>query len=126
MTCWWILPFAGINLAQFPLWENLASYYAYFIPVIVTGIFSIICGQVEAPTGWWSRAGFWKKYLVIIGLYTLNIILIIALTITLHDKGVLSFFGGDPEGSFGMIYPWTVILYLLAGSILGVWKSFRA
>jgi hypothetical protein len=125
MTCWWILPFMAINLSEYSLLENLSSYFTYFIPFIVTGIFSLLSGQVEAQTGWWSRAGFWKKYLVINGLYIVNISLIIMVTITLHDRGLLRYFGGDPEGSFGMIYPWTVPLYLLAGLILGIWHFFR-
>lgn len=125
MTWWWILPFLLINLSEFPLWENLSSYYTYFIPFIVTGIFGILCGLVEAQTGWWDRAGFWKKYLILNGLYILNIFLIISATIALHDRRVLRYFGGDPEGSFALLYPYSVILYLLAGIILGTWKSFR-
>jgi hypothetical protein len=125
MTCWWILPFLVINLSQFPFWEHLPSYYPFFIPFIITGIFSILCGLVEAQTGWWSRAGFWKKYLVLNGLYILNIFLIIHVTITLDNYRMLRYFGGDACGSFGMLYPWTIPLYLLAGIILGVWKHFR-
>ena len=125
MTNWWILPFFVVYLSQFPFLENLPSYYVFFIPFIITGIFSLGCGLMEAKTGWWSRAGFWKKYFALNGLYILNIFLIISVTITLHSYRMLRFFGSDPEGSFGMLYPWTIILYLLAGIILGVWKHFR-
>jgi hypothetical protein len=125
MTYWWILPFFVINLSEFPLLENLPSYYPFFIPFIITGIFSLCCGLVETKTGWWSRAGFWKKYFVLNGLYFLNVSLILGITLTLHDRRMFRYFGGDAEGSFILGYPWTIIFYLLAGIILGVWKHFR-
>ena len=125
MTYWWILPFLVISLSQFPLLENLPSYDTYFIPFIITGIFSLICGLVERQTDWWSRAGFWKRYFALNGLYILNISLIIAVTITLHDYRLLRYFGGDAEGSFGLLYPYTIVFYLVAGIFLGLGKHLR-
>jgi hypothetical protein len=125
MTYWWILPFLVISLYYFPLLENLPSYYPFFIPFIIAGIFSILCGLVETQTGWWVRAGFWKRYLVLNGLYILNIYLILHVTITLDARGMLRYFGGDAEGSFGMMYTSTIPGYLLGGIVLGVWKHFR-
>jgi hypothetical protein len=125
MTYWWILPFLVISLSEFPLWANLPSYYTYFIPFIITGIFSFLCGLVETQTDWWSRAGFWKRYLALNGLYISNIFLIIFVTITLHNYRMLRYFGGDAEGSFGLLYPYTIVFYLLVGIFLGLGKHFR-
>jgi hypothetical protein len=125
MTYWWILPFLAICLFQYPLGDNLPSYYPFSIPLLSGGILSLLCGLVEAKTGWWSRAGFWKKYLILNGAYILNTILIIYVHVTLDSFRIFGYFGGDPEGGFGMLYPYPVMLYLLGGMILGVWKHFH-
>ena len=125
MISWWLVPFLVLDLLSFPLWQNLPSYYPVFLPFIITGVFSLGCGRVEAKTGCWSRAGFWKKYLVLNGLYLLDVLVILILSISLHNHLRLRYFGGDAAGGFGWLYPYSVILYLVAGLILGVWKHFR-
>jgi hypothetical protein len=125
MTYWWILPFLAVALYQFSPWEHLPSYYVFFIPFIIAGIISLICGRIEAYTGWWSRAGFWKKYLILMGVYIVNIKLIFFVTVTLHDLRVLHYFGGDAEGSFALLYPYTIPFYLVMGLFLGIGRYAR-
>jgi hypothetical protein len=125
MTYWWILPFLVISLSGYSLVGHLRSYYPFFIALIITALLSLLCGRVEGKTGYWNRAGYWKKYFVLNGLYILNIFLILSVTLTLHSFGLIGYFGGDPEGSFGMLYIPSIIFYLLGGIILGAWKRFR-
>ncbi len=78
---------------------------------------------MELKINYWNRSKYWKKYLAVNGIYALNVFIIVAITITLDSFGLVGYFDGDPEGSFGMLYFPSIFFYLLLGLIIGIFRS---
>jgi len=124
MTYWWVLPFLVINLLRFPLEGHLASYGPLVIALGFPALLGLISNRLEKRYGCWRRAAFWKKYFLVNGLYALNVGLILAVVLALDYYRLVGFFGGDPEGSFGMLFLPSVIGYLCLGLVLGLARKF--
>jgi hypothetical protein len=125
MTFWWIAPFLLLSLARFSPANWPLSYVPFLVAIAVTLLLSTLCGWLENRHGYWRRSGFGKKYFLLIAWYALNVVLILALTITLDNFHLVGYFGGDPEGSFGMLYLTSVLIYLVLGFILVVARQVR-
>jgi hypothetical protein len=69
-----------------------------------------LCGWLENRQGYWRRSGFGKKYFIINAWYAVNVVLILALTLTLDNFHLVGYFGGDPESSFGRLYLPSVLI----------------
>jgi len=127
MTYWWVMPFLLAALCRFPPGRQAASYYAFVPALAIPALLSVICNRLENRYGYWGRSGFWKKYLWLNAWYALNVGLILAVTLTLDHFSLIQYFGGDPEGSFGMLHLPSVMMYLASGFILGLaraaWRS---
>ncbi|MBU4233240.1 MAG: hypothetical protein L6277_08250 [Desulfobacterales bacterium] len=125
MTFWWMAPFLLVALARFSpaLWP--LSYVPFLVAVAVTLLLSALCGRLEKRHGYWRRSGFGKRYFLLNGWYALNVGLILAVTLTLDYFHLVGYFNGDPEGSFGMLYLPSVLVYLVLGLILGVARQVR-
>ena len=88
--------------------------------VAVTLLLSAPCARLENRHGYWRRPGFGERYFLLNGWYVLNVGLILAVTLSLDYFHLVGYFNGDPEGSFGMLYLPSVLVYLALGFILGV------
>ncbi|MDP3182131.1 MAG: hypothetical protein Q8M54_04855 [Desulfobaccales bacterium] len=117
------MPFFIIALSSFSLFSHIDSYYPFFIAFIITVILSYLMGLLEKRTGYWDRSGYWGKYIILNGLYILNIALILVMTLSLDYFRLIKYFGGDAAGSFGMLYIPSVMFYLLLGLIGGIWRG---
>jgi|WetSurMetagenome_2_1015567.scaffolds.fasta_scaffold767032_1 hypothetical protein len=125
MTFWWIAPFLLVALSRFSPARWPRSYVPFLMAVTVTLLLSALCGWLENRQGSWRRSGFGKKYFLLIAWYALNVALILALTLSLDHFHLVGYFGGDPEGSFGMLYLPSVLVYLVLGFILVVARRVR-
>lgn len=125
MTLWWITPFFIVSLTHYPINQYLNSYYMFFIAFIITTISCVIFTFIEKKFDSWRNSGYWKNYFIINGAYALNILIILFITLTLDSYGVIGYFGGDPEGSFGMLYIPSVIFYLFLGLMIGIIVSVK-
>ena len=125
MTFWWIAPFLILALSRFSPARWPRSYVPFLVAVAVTLLLSALCGRLENRRGYWRRSGFGKRYFLLNGWYALNVGLILAVTLILDHFHLVGYFNGDPEGSFGMLYLPSVLLYLALGFILGVARQVR-
>ena len=66
----------------------------------------------------WERTGHWGKFFILIGCYSLSVAAILAVTLVLDSYGALDYFGGDAEGSFGMLFVTSVFGYAVVGGIV--------
>jgi hypothetical protein len=125
MTFWWMALFLLVALARFSPGHGPLSYVTFLVAVAVTGLLSAFCGRLENRRGYWRRSGFAKRYFLLNGWYVLNVGLILAVTLTLDHFRLVGYFNGDPEGSFGMLYLPSVLVYLVLGLILGLARQVR-
>jgi hypothetical protein len=125
MTFWWIAPFLLVALARFSPARWPLSYVPFLVAVAVTMLLSALCGRLENRRGSWRRAGFAKRYFLLNGWYALNVGLILTVTLSLDYFHLAGYFTGDPEGSFGMLYLPSVLVYLVLGLILGLARQVR-
>ena len=123
MTYGWITPFLIIGLYSYPPAHYLSSFYPFGVAVLVTVLTGFWCGRLEKKFGFWSQGGFWPRYFILIGGYWLNIVVILAVTLTLDARGWIGYFGGDAAGSFGMLYIPSAIFYTAAGAIWGFCRN---
>jgi hypothetical protein len=123
MTYWWVLIFFFIRLAHYPLLEHLSSYLLYFVVFAVTLIFAQLANLVEERSSTWERAGYWKRYVLVCCLYGMNMAVILTVTVTLHARGLMGTFGGDPEGSVGVLFVWTIPLYVVIAGVFGICRA---
>jgi len=62
--------------------------------------------------------GYWGKFAALMGSYSSTIIAILIISLILSSHGMISYFGGDPEGSFGMLYIPSIVFYGVVGMVL--------
>jgi hypothetical protein len=120
MTFWWIGPFLIMALLRSCPVRQPLSYVPFAVAVAVTLLLAALWSRLEQRYGSWGRSGFWKRYFLLNGWYALNVGLILAVTLSLDYFHLVGYFGGDPEGTFGMLYLPSVMAYLAGGAILGV------
>ncbi len=120
LTCWWPLLFFLVAIGKYPLIEYLSSYYLYFIIFGVSIITGLLINLVEKRFSFWNRIGHWRKYLIVCIAYTLNMAVIFTVAGFLQSKNILDFFGGDPEGSIGMLFMPSIFVYFILGAIFGL------
>jgi hypothetical protein len=125
MTFWWMAPFLLVALTGFSPARWPLSYVPFLVAVAVTLLLSALCNRLETRHGYWRRSGFAKRYFLLNGWYALNVGLILAVTLSLDSFRLVGYFGGDPEGSFGMLYLPSVLFYLIVGLILGLVRQIR-
>lgn len=126
MTYGWIAPFLLIALWRYSPGRYLSSFYPFGVAVLVTALSGWGCGKMEKKLGFWNQGGFWPRYFMLIGWYWLNILVILAVTLTLDARGWIGYFGGDAAGSFGMLYIPSAIFYTGAGAIWGFFKKMAS
>lgn len=119
MTYGWIAPFALLHLGRYPLRQYQTSYYPFLVAFVTTAVVSLAGGILERRYNFWEPGGFWQKYFLLMGMYCLNIGVILVITLIMSSYGWISYFGGDAEGSFGMLYIPSAFFYLTAGMIFG-------
>jgi len=125
MTFWWMAPFLLVALARFSPVHWPLSYVPFLVALVVTGFLSALCNRLETRFGAWRRSGFWTRYFLLNAWYAFNMVLILAITLTLDSFRLVGYFGGDPESSFGMLYLPSALLYLVEGLILGLVRQVR-
>jgi hypothetical protein len=128
MTYWWVMIFLIIALGHFSPGRYPASYLPFVVALVIPVLLSLLSNRLEQRYAYWHNAGFWKKYFLLNGGYALNVGLIMAVTLGLDYLHLLGYFGGDPEGSFGMLYLPSVVGYLVLGLIFALirraWKAW--
>ena len=117
LMSWWIVPFFVIALFSYPLRAYVSSYVPFLVALVVISSSGILMNVLETKFRFWSWLGHWSKCLILIGSYALAILVILILTLTLDSYGLVGYFDGDAEGSFGMLYIPSAIFYLMAGAI---------
>ena len=115
---WWIFVFFAICLFSYPITRYLTSYIPFFVAFAVTPMFSLFLNLADSAFTFWRRIGYWGKFATLMGSYALTIIAIVIITLVLSSHGMIGYFGGDPEGSFGMLYIPSIVFYGVVGTVL--------
>ena len=79
---------------------------------------SVLIFIFESLKGKWKELTFWGKYFYGVGTYFLNSLIISFIAMWLRSEGLIDYFGGDPEGSVGMLFFPMAIIYFLAGAFI--------
>jgi hypothetical protein len=117
LMSWWIIPFLAASVLTHPISEYPRSYLLFLIAL--GGIVSFAGALNVINLRWqvWGKMGHWGKFLILSGCYTLSVAAILAVTLVLDSYGALDYFGGDAEGSFGMLFIPSVLGYFVLGGI---------
>lgn len=121
----WIFVFFVICLCSYPVIRFLTSYLAFFIPLALTLIFSLFLNLADSTFAFWKRIKSWGKLGILLGSYTSVVITSLIITLVLSDHGMIDYFDGDPEGSFGMLYIPSIIFYTISGTVLVIARRRR-
>lgn len=115
---WWAFIAIIPRLFAYDLTYYFSSYLPLIIPITVTLIVSLSINLLDSIYLLWNQWGIWKKYLILMGAYALiNIVSLIIISI-LSTYRMLDYFGGDPEGSIGMLYLPSIFFYGIVGAII--------
>jgi len=85
-----------------------------------TSIMSFAANLLNIKLSYWGKIGYWIKYIISCSLYSVNIFLSLFVIDFFHFRirGVIEFFGTDPEGSIVLYFIPTVPFYWLIGFLL--------
>ncbi|HNR33097.1 MAG TPA: hypothetical protein PKI11_19560 [Candidatus Hydrogenedentes bacterium] len=125
MTLWWVLPFFIGHLFTYPFRDHFSSHLLYLVVITVALLAGLLLSALDARTRLWTRLGYWGKYALLCGAYAAETIVVLVLLIALDARRVLTYFGGDAEGSVGMLLIPSILFHVLAGTILGVFLALH-
>ena len=103
MTFWWIGFFFVRELIRYPISQYLSSYCPFFVVFCVTFVTCFVTNIIELRTDYWKTSGYWRKYAIVNGVYSANVIVVVAITVTLDSFGLIDYFGACPASSFEML-----------------------
>ena len=115
---WWILVFFFLRLYSYPFRDYLSSYLVFFIPLAFTVAVGFILNLFESKFRFWSTRSHWGRCFIITSAYTGAIGASLIITIVLDSRNLVAYFGGDPEGSFGVLYVPSIVFYWIAGAVV--------
>ena len=118
LMTWWIFVFFAICLFSYPVAGYLTSYIPFWVAFALTLIFSLFLNLADGAFTFWRRVGYWGKFATLMGSYSSTIIAILIISLILSSHGTISYFGGDPAGSFGMLYIPSIVFYGVIGMVL--------
>lgn len=119
MTLWWVLPLFAINLAAHAFPTSLRSHLLYLPVILICAAFSAAMGACRPVNDIWHAAGPWKRYFMLCTAYALQMAVTLIVVLTLDAYGLIGYYGGDPEGSIGMLFIPSVLLYFFTGMVAG-------
>ena len=120
ITLWWVIPFFVRDLLAYSFIPYFTSHLLYLVTIAISIVCAITLGFIDGKKDLWNRYEFWGKYLIVIGAYAAQIILIFFVIIFLGSNRLLKYYGGDPEGSVGMLFFPSIVFYLVIGGVLGI------
>ncbi len=118
LMTWWIFVFFIFCLFSYPVPHYLTSYIPFFVAFGFTLMFSLFLNVADGALDFWERMGYWGKFATLMGFYSSTILSILIVSVILSSHGMISYFGGDPEGSFGMLYLPSIVFYGAVGMVL--------
>jgi hypothetical protein len=103
MFCW-IIPFFVIAFVSYQLKGCFSSYLHFSVAIGVPLIVAAALNAVYAKYPFWKDMENWGRFSWLTGSYAVVILLLAIITVTLASYGLIGYFRGDAEGSFGMLY----------------------
>jgi hypothetical protein len=85
------------------------------VAFVIYGLTGLLLNSWNQSTGFWSNYGVWKKYFLLVGMYSLAAILTVISIMALDSIGLARYFGGDAGGSFGLLFFPSMIFYIVIG-----------
>lgn len=119
MTLWWVFPAFALGLITHPFHLHLRSHLLYVAVLFLSALSAVVLSVIDGRWNLWQRAGYWVRYALLCGAYLLQTVILIAVLLTLDALRLLTYFGGDAEGSIGMFLIPSAIIYLMAGAAAG-------
>ncbi|OPX97443.1 MAG: hypothetical protein A4E60_03263 [Syntrophorhabdus sp. PtaB.Bin047] len=119
MTLWWVFPAFVLALITHPIQLHPRSHLLYVAVLFLSAVSAIVLSIIDRRWNLWHRAGYWVRYALLCGAYLLETVIVIAVLLALDSLRLLAYFGGDAEGSIGMLLIPSAIIYLMAGAAAG-------
>ena len=66
----------------------------------------------------WSHRRLWGRFVILATAYTVVIGASLVFTCVLDSYRLVAYFGGDAEGSFGLLYFPSIVFYWLVGAVV--------
>jgi len=113
----WFIPLGGAHLLRYPLVAYWDSHLLYM--VLLAAAFLVLLGMnaLDLATDFWRRAALWLRILILCGGYAFMTACNLTVLLTLDAVGILHYYGGDPEGSAGMLLMPSAFLWLILGGV---------
>ena len=118
LMTWWIFVFFAICLFSYPVTRYLTSYIPFFVAFAVTLMFSLLLNLVDGTFTFYRKMDSWGKFATLMISYASTVIVSLIITMVLSSHGMIDYFGGDPEGSFGMLYIPSIVFYGVVGMVV--------
>jgi len=113
MTLWWVIPWFVRDLAP--------DLLAYMALLLISGLFAFGLGILDEKYRLWKRSGFWGRYLLLCGMYGLQMIITLIVVITLDSFHFFQYYGGGSDSSVGMLFfPSIVFNFIITAAIGGI------
>jgi len=111
----WVVPFFIIGLIRYSIFDYFTSFIPFFVAFIIYGLIGFLLNRWNQSTEFWPNFGVWKRYFLLIGMYSLAAILTVILIMVLDSIGLARYFGGDAGGSFGLLFFPSIIFFTIIG-----------
>lgn len=120
---WWIVVMFIIHLTVHSIPTYFSSYIRYFGAFLVIVASGITMGLLNAKTNFWRRFGHWRRFFVLIGVYTISVFLVLANSFLTVNYMSAKFFGGGNDSDFEMACIPSAIFYFVVCTLLSIMFS---
>jgi len=117
---WWVVAMFVIHLNMYSIPTYFSSYIRYFGAFLIIVISGIAIGLLNAKTNYWRRFGQWRRFLVLIGAYTISVFLVLASSFLLVAYMSADFFDGSNDSDFEMVCIPSAIFYFIIGALIPI------
>lgn len=106
-------------LLLFPFVSDFKSHLLYLLVITTAIVFAVALNFIDARMHLWERYAFWGRYLIIVAAYAVQMIFLFIVSCLLDSKGLIKYYGSDPEGGIGMLFFPSVVIYAVIGGVFG-------
>jgi len=115
MTLWWVVPLFVVNIMTHPSLLHMQSHMVYIVIIFLSASAAFTLIAISAATNIWAYATNWGRYHILCTVYTIQMIFTLLIVLALNACRMIGYYGGDPEGSVGMLFIPSTLLYFVLG-----------
>ena len=120
ISVWYLIPLFILELTTYPFVPYFKSHLLYIAAISISLIFAVAIEFADSKWNLWKKNGYWVKYLLVLGAYTIQMIVIFLAMAILAQWKMLAYYDSCPGGSIGMLFLPSIPLYFIIGAFWGV------